>query len=188
MKPNDIAAQSGVPLESATVHNTSYIPHQIAPREQREKVKFAPPTIPMDTATTFKQDFQKKQFVPTESMKPTTTAFVSKDPISSSTEFRDGYVAWPTVRPQRHEPPRYITPQGQFDHQTTQRIDFRQMKGRPASPKKPIPKKQSSAPFEGMTNYGQDFKRWCVPRTLGIRRDDGMIKTGTYYDIQNAMR
>merc|ERR550534_869612 len=107
----------------------------------------------MDTSTTFKQDFQKKAYAPTESMKPTQNAFASKDPISTSSEFRDCYVAWPTVRPQRHEPPRYITPQGNFDHQTTQRIDFKQLRGRPASPKKPIPKKQLSAPFEGLTNY-----------------------------------
>uniref|UniRef100_H2YNL7 Uncharacterized protein n=1 Tax=Ciona savignyi TaxID=51511 RepID=H2YNL7_CIOSA len=98
-KPPDKAFQSDVPLESHTVHRVSYVPHQVQPRTQRERERYAPPTVPMHSETTFKQDFTGPRSLPAESMRPSQAPFSSTDPLASSSEFRDSFVAWPVVQP-----------------------------------------------------------------------------------------
>jgi len=141
---------------------------------QREKEKFIPPTVPMDSVTTFQTDFTGPRAPPAESMKPSQTHFASKDPLSSSSEFRDSFVAWPVVRPRRPEPLKYAGPQGNIELITTHRVDFRGQNARPASPKRPAVKRSQTLPFDGTTNYSTDFKRWQIARTLGKPRQEAV--------------
>nr|XP_002130979.1 stabilizer of axonemal microtubules 2 [Ciona intestinalis] len=185
-RPPDKAFQSDVPLESHTVHRVSFIPHQIQPRLQREKEKYCAPTVPMNSETTFKQDFTGPRALPAESMRPSQAPFVSTDPLASSSEFRDSFVAWPVVRPYRKEPLKYQGPQGDMELLSTQRLDFRSLNGRPASAKRPAVRRGKVMPFEGVTNYSSDFKKWNVPRTLGKPRPEAIQQTGRFEGLSTA--
>ena len=133
---------------------------------KREKELYNPPSVPMDSITTFKTDFKGLKAPPAESMKPNQTFMSSTDPLSTSSEFRDRFVAWPVHRPERREADKYVAPQGTMDLQSTQRIDYKSLNGKPALAVKPAVKLAKSHPFDGTTNYSNDFKKWKVDRIL----------------------
>ena len=178
MKPPAVAFKSDDPIESQTLHKMYYVPHQLEARFKKEKETYNPPSIPMDGTTTFQTDFRGKKAPPAESMRPAQSAFQSKDPLSTSSEFRDQFIAWPVHRPERHEALKYVPPQGTMDLQSTQRLDFRSVNGKPALPVKPAVKLAKSHPFEGTTNYSNDFKRWKVERILQRPKNEYVQGTG----------
>ena len=143
-----------------------YIPHDVEARAKREKEKYFPPTIPMDSITTMQTDFKGLKAPPAESMKPSHTFMQSTDPLATSSEFRDRFVAWPVHRPERREALKYKAPEGTMDLVSTQRTDFKLLNGRPALPVKPAVKLAKSHPFDGTTNYSTDFKRWPYQKLL----------------------
>lgn len=165
-KPPDKAFQSEEPLDNNTIHKLNFVPHPLEVRARREKAVYIAPTVPMNDSTTFKRDFRGLKSTPAQSMKPTQSALQSNEPLATSSEFRDRFVAWPVNRPKRHEALKYVAPEGNIDLQTTQRVDFRALDGRPALSVKPSTKLTKSLPFDGTTNYNSDFKRWQFQRNL----------------------
>lgn len=163
-KPPNVAFQSDQPLESNTVHKISYVPHKPEARKLKERVQFQPPTVAMSSNTTARDDFKGQQSLPAETCKPAQTHFLSKEPLASSSEFRDRFVAWPVVKPYKHEGERYKGPQGDMDLQTVNRLEYRTYNSRPPESKKPQMRRSKTMPFQGTTNYSQDFKRWAVKR------------------------
>jgi len=120
----------------------------------------------MDSITTMQTDFKGLRAPPAESMKPAHTFMQSTDPLSTSSEFRDQFVAWPVHRPERREALKYKRPEGTIDLNSTQRTDFKLLNGRPALPIKPTVRLTKSHPFDGTTNYSNDFKRWPYQKLL----------------------
>lgn len=179
-KPPNVAFQSEVPLQSETIHRINFIPHSLEPRPPREPQRYAAPTVSMDTKTTFRESYQGTRSFPAESAKPPQTHHMSTEPIASSSEFRDRFVAWPVERPYRHEMERYKKPAGEIDLQTTSQLEFRHVRGRPAESKKPEAKRVQSKPFAGTTNYRTDFKKWNLAREQPKARDQSLHPSGKF--------
>ena len=159
-----------------------YVPHDLEVRAKREKEKYNPPTVPMHSITTMQTDFQGQKAPPAESMKPTHTFMQSTDPLATSSEFRDRFVAWPVHRPERREALKYKAPEGTMDLQSTQRLDFKLLNGRPALPVRPVTKLTKSHPFDATTNYSNDFKRWNVPKVLVKPKEEWVPGEGKIFN------
>ncbi|XP_039267403.2 stabilizer of axonemal microtubules 1-like [Styela clava] len=179
-KPPNVAFQSDQPLQSATIHKINFVPHRLEPRPPREAREYVPPAVAMDSSTTFRQSYQGAKALPAESARPPQTQFMSKEPLASSSEFRDKFVAWPVERPHRHEMDKYKKPPGEIDLQTTQRLDFKHVISRPAESKKPDVKRAQTMPFVGITNYNTDFKKWQVPREPIKIREPSLHPSGKF--------
>lgn len=164
--PNRRPVQSDQPMDNDTTNRLDFVAHPLERRMSKTPRAYQPPLVPMDGTTTNRQSYNEKERSVREMLRPPRSMLKSLDPMAGSSEQRDRYIAWPTTRPDRHQPLPYQRPQGQFDLKTTTGTDFIDTHGRPAQAIRPINRRQQQGEFDGSTNYTEDFKVWPVVREI----------------------
>ena len=153
MKPNEKALKSDAPFEDATEHRKSYVPYEVQPREVREKVTWQPNTARLDDLSTHRQDYTRKEGTKQASCKPNVPAYHSTEPFEGGTTHRADYVGWKTERIQRHEPEKYLKPDGDHDMNTTTMTDYTRKPMERVAAVRPQNNHQAPGKFDGTTNY-----------------------------------
>ncbi|CAK8677018.1 unnamed protein product [Clavelina lepadiformis] len=191
-QPSVKAMQSNEPLQSHTEHSTSFIPHEIKCRSVTEKEKYVMPEVPMALITTFQTDYTGAKSLPAETMRPVQTSMVSNCPLASSSEFRDNFVAWPTVSRKPNAALTYEKPKGNIDFQTTQRLNFSSpnINLKPTTTKQSFTYRPPDVPLDCATQYNNSFKKWNLESTSPRMRQklqDGTTLGGKF-EGQSTMK
>lgn len=172
MKPAEAAQLSGAPFDGTTGYRDDYVRHPFQAREQKEKELYKVPNVPFDGLTTFNRDYTKKDAPKTESCKPISEAFQSDAPLDDLTTFKNDYRKWNGERPYVHHHDPYMKPEGEMDHNTTHRLQYKPHPIQKVALMKPgegrvmIP-----GEFEGLTNYKCDYKPWGIQREMPKLKD-----------------
>jgi len=174
MRPMNAAMKPTVPMASDTQQRASYIAHSVERRSTKMAMPYNAPTVPMATGTTQRADFTSKTINVRESMRPRHNPNPNKEPLATASEARDRYVAWNVDRPVRHQPPKWVKPDGTHLMQTTTRTDYVETNGRPAAPFMPKGKREELGEFDGNTNYRSDFRTWPYTREHHKKPDNYM--------------
>ncbi|KAH9520109.1 Stabilizer of axonemal microtubules 1 [Bulinus truncatus] len=178
MKPNEAHQMSDAPFDGHTGYRDDYIRHAFQPREMKEKELYKASNVPFDGLTTFNRDYTKKNAPKTESCKPNSEAFQSDAPLDDLTTFKNDYRKWNGERPFVHNPEQYKKPEGEMDHNTTHRLQYKAHPLQKVALMKPgegrvmIP-----GEFNGLTNYNSDYKPWGVQREQPKARDGWVPNT-----------
>lgn len=169
MKPSNTAHISKDPLEDKTSHRSDYIAHQAIPRYVPPKEAYRRNSKPFDSMTTSRRDYKGQMVARSDSFKPPMDPLNSDAPFDDNTTFKTDYRPWEGQRPQPHVPESYSKPAGEMDLATTSRIAYPAHQIRPPSYKRPkTTGRITEAPFDGTTNYGQDFRQWnSIPDRRG---------------------
>ncbi|BFY97876.1 hypothetical protein BsWGS_00916 [Bradybaena similaris] len=182
LKPLEAAQMSNAPFDGNTGYRDDYIRHPLQPREMKEKEMYRSSNAPFDGMTTFNRDYTKKEAPKTESCKPVSEAFQSGAPLDDLTTFKNDYRRWNGERPHIHQPDQYVKPEGEMDHNTTHRIQFKPHPVQKVALLKPgegrvmIP-----GEFNGLTNYKSDYKPWGIQREMP-RPKDGWVPNNAPFD------
>ena len=178
MRPTEATQLSNSPFDSSTGYRADYIRHPLQAREQREKEKYKGPCAPFDGMSTFTRDFTKKEGGKSESCQPKAEAYQSDAPLDDLTTFKNDFRRWNGDRPHVHMPEQYKAPEGEMDHNTTHRIQYKPHPLQRVAMMKPgegrvmIP-----GEFEGMTNYKSDYKPWGIHREMPKAREGWVPNT-----------
>lgn len=160
-KPNEAAKVSDTPFEDRTGYRESYKQHTLGPKYVHEKDLYKAPTAAFDGLSTFKRDYRGMPGGKMDSCKPNAQAFQSDAPLEDSTTNRLDYRKWPMERPFVHNPEQYVRPEGHMDMNTTHKVNFKEFPiERPLMVRPHSAAKLKDAPFHGVTNYSQDYKKW----------------------------
>ena len=124
----------------------------------------------MDGMTTHRRDYKGAPGSRGHPCKPDNQAYQSHAPLDDETNYVHDYRPWPTSRPYHHRPDEYQEPQGEFQDSTTHKTAFKELPLVKSIRKKPeSANRNNNAPFEGRTNYYDDFQpkqgdRALIPR------------------------
>lgn len=172
-KPLEGAKLSDSPLEDRTTHRDAYIQHAIPPKFQREKELYKPSGAPMDGVTTFRRDYQGVPGSRMQSFKPDNQAFSSEAPLEDETTNRHDYQKWPASRPYHHLPEQYQKPDGEMEMDTTHKATYKEMPLVRVQAQRPVSANRTkNVPFDGTTNYSQDFRKWQADRVTVPKQAD----------------
>ncbi|XP_063431812.1 stabilizer of axonemal microtubules 2-like isoform X1 [Mytilus trossulus] len=165
MKPQEASKLSDAPFADNTDYRQSYQPHALGPKFVREREQYKAPGVPFDGVTTFKRDYRGPVGELTKSFKPDNQAFSSGQPLEDLTTNRKDYIKYPTSKPYVHVQDGYKKPEGDMFMQTTHNSTYRELPlARNALMRPTDAGKVSNAPFDGTTNYAQNYKQWQVRR------------------------
>ncbi|GFN88637.1 stabilizer of axonemal microtubules 2-like [Plakobranchus ocellatus] len=172
MRPTEATQLSNSPFDGNTGYRADYIKHPLQTRVPHEKEKYRGPNAPFDGMSTFTRDYTKKEGAKTESCRPNAEAYQSDAPLDDLTTFKNDYRRWNGERPHVHLPEQYRPPEGEMDHNTTHRIQYKPHPPQRVAMMKPgegrvmIP-----GEFEGLTNYKSDYKPWGIHREVPKARE-----------------
>lgn len=165
MKPQEASKISDAPFADDTDYRQSYKAHELQPKFVREREQYKTPGVPFDGVTTFKRDFRGPVSEVTKSFKPDNVAFSSGVPLEDVTTNRKDYVKWPASKPYVHVPEGYRKPDGEMYMQTTHNSVYKELPLSKNPPVRPTSAgKSKNLPFDGTTNYTQDYKKWQIQK------------------------
>lgn len=172
MKPSEASKLSDAPFADDTDYRTSFKAHAPQPKFVRERELYKAPGVPFDGTTTFKRDYRGPTGEITRSFKPENAAFSSGVPLEDLTTNRKDYIKWPASKPYVHIQEGYKKPDGEMYMQTTHNTVYRNLPMSRSIPMKPSDaNKLTNAPFDGTTNYAQNYKQWQIQRVEQPIRD-----------------
>lgn len=161
MKPREASKKSDTPFDGQTDYRDAYVKHPLEQREQKKNQEYRPNAIPFDGLSTQKRDYQGHFGQKTNSFKPDPRAFQSQEPFEDRTTFKTDYQPWKGERPHIHEQGVYSKPEGNMDLDTTHKLTFREFPLQRNMTKRPeSANRLKAAPFDGTTNYNEDYHRW----------------------------
>ncbi|KAL3866064.1 hypothetical protein ACJMK2_043405 [Sinanodonta woodiana] len=152
-KPAETAWQSDVPLDDKTRYREDYIKHPLQEKYYHEKEKFKPSTVPMESQTTFKNDYKDSQ------------AFQSNEPFDDDTTHRIDYRKWQVEKPHVHAPEQYTKPLGEMEHVTSYKQEYTPKHTSPVKAIRHDGMPLAPGKFEGEPTYKADYRKW----DLGVR-------------------
>ncbi|CAC5382555.1 unnamed protein product [Mytilus coruscus] len=165
IKPQEASKLSDAPFADNTGYRQSYQPHILGPKFVREREQYKAPGVPFEGVTTFKRDYRGTIGELTKSFKPDNEAFSSGQPLEDLTTNRKDYIKYPASKPYVHVHEGYKKPEGDMFMQTTHKSTYRQLPwARNAMIRPTDAGKVSNGPFDGTTNYAQNYKQWQVRR------------------------
>ena len=164
MKPMEASKLSDAPFADDTDYRNSYKAHVLQPKFVREREQYKAPGVAFDGTTTFKRDYRGPIGEKTRSFKPDNAAYSSGQPLEDVTTNRKDYVKWPATKPYVHVQEGYKKPEGDMFMQTTHNAVYRELPLSKIQPVRPADAGKASGPFDGTTNYSQNYKQWQVPR------------------------
>lgn len=165
MRPQEASKLSDAPFDDNTDYRQSYQPHALQPKFVREREIYKAPGVPFDDVTTFKRDYRGPVSELTKSFKPENVAFSSGVPLEDLTTNRKDYIKYPASKPYVHVQEGYKKPEGDMYMQTTHNSVYRELPLSKNVPVRPTSAgKANNMPFDGTTNYAQNYKQWQVPR------------------------
>jgi len=172
LRPNQATHMSDAPFDGNTGYRDDYIRHQIPLKHIKDKECYKAPNVKFDGMTTINRDFTKKEGLKTESCKSNSEAFQSGAPLDDLTTFKNDYRQWNGERPFVHQPDVYVKPEGEIDHNTTNRINYKQHPMQRVALVKPGEGRvMNPGTFDGLTSYKNDFKKWGVNREMPKPRE-----------------
>ena len=172
-KPNEGAKFSDQPFDSNTSHRNDYVQHQIPPKFMRERETYKPTGAPLDALSTFKRDYKGTQGNRMQSFKPDNQAFSSEAPFEDGTTQRSDFRKWAMERPYVHVQEQYHKPEGEMEMNTSYKSNFTEMPLVRVQAQRPVSANRSgNVPFDGTTNYSQDFKKWQGERIFVPKQND----------------
>ena len=160
-KPYEAPKRSDTPFQDRTIHRDDYVAHEIPPKYVRQKDTYKPGSAPAERETTFKRDYKGVQGTPMQSCKPKNEAYSSNAPLEDESTHRHDYKGWPTERPHKHIHEQYHKPEGDMEKNTTHRTAYKEHPLVKTIARKPesANRVKDSQPFDGLTNYAQDYQR-----------------------------
>lgn len=172
-KPMEAAKTSDMPFEDRTSHRDAYIQHPLQPKYIHEKETYKPTGAPLDGLTTFRRDYKGVPGSRMQSFKPDNQAFQSEAPFEDGTTNRHDYKKWPAQRPYVHLAEQYKKPEGEMEMNTTHKSTYREMPLVKVQAQRPVSaNRMRDAPFDGTTNYSQDYRKWQAERALVPKQPD----------------
>lgn len=173
MRPMQATIRSDAPFADDTDYRAEYKKHPLPAKYQHEREGYKPSSAPLDDLTTFKRDYKGQHGDPTRSCRPDNAAFSSGQPLDDTTTNRKDYVKWPMDRPFVHHPEEYRKPEGEMYTQTTHNATYKQLPLQRNLAVRPVSAgKARNAPFDGTTNYSQDYKKWALQRNQPHAREE----------------
>ncbi|XP_046897733.1 stabilizer of axonemal microtubules 2 isoform X1 [Hypomesus transpacificus] len=151
-------------LDTVPTYKDDFKVWQISKRElTKRNENYQPSSAKFQGTSTFQDDFIDRGLVPRESFKPSSVPMLSEVPFDGVTSNHLSYVPHPTEARYVKAPEVYKPSTEPLQDMTTQRRDFQGLPGQLARSCKPDPAKASSdAPFDGSTEFQQQFQQWPV--------------------------
>ena len=173
MRPQEATIRSDQPLQDMTDYRAAYTKHPLPEKYQHAREGYKPSSAPLDDMTTFRRDYKGQHGQPTRSFKPDNQAFSSGQPLDDITTHRNDYTKKPMERPFVHHPDEYKKPQGEMYTTTTNNATYKPLPLSKNPPMRPTSAgKVRDAPFDGTTNYSQDYKKWAMQKQQPHHRED----------------
>lgn len=181
-------APSKAPFDSITNYRGDYVPKDIKLTQScKPDANAYQSDAPLSDSTTFRTDFQKwplsRPFVhePDQYIKP-------EGAMEKDTTTRLAYTPKPIDRVPPRKPADRKSEPGKFQDQTTNREDFRKWgMGDRAVPKQRESYQPNNAPFQGTSNYTDDYIKHPMSLTHSLRpaqqgiHSDAPFESGTEY-------
>lgn len=172
-KPLEGAKMSETPFDDRTGYRDAYIQHALPPKFVREREAYKPTGAPLQDSTTFKSDYKGAPGSRMQSFKPDNQAFSSGAPLEDMTTNRHDYQKWAAQRPYVHLPETYQKPEGEMATETTHKTTYKEMPFVKVQAVRPVSANRAKdVPFDGRTNYAQDYKKWQADRVVIPKQAD----------------
>lgn len=173
LRPMEAAIGSDQPFADMTDYRAEYKKHALPAKHLHQQEGYKPSSAPLDDLTTFRRDYKGQHGQPTRSFKPDNAAFSSGQPLEDTTTNRKDYIKWPMDRPYVHQHDAYQKPEGEMYTQTTHNATYKQLPLTKNLAMRPTSAgKARNAPFDGTTNYTQDYKKWALQKNQPHQRDE----------------
>ncbi|NXY86472.1 SAXO2 protein, partial [Alcedo cyanopectus] len=150
-------------FETVPTYQDDYRLWEVQRKEPKIQDIYQPPTEKFGNSTTFQDDFVPKEMSARQSCKPPCAAKVSDVPFDGTTSHRSAYKPH-QLEPNLVRPREEYRPSNQpFEYLTTHRNDFKGLPGQFTKSCKPDNAPvRSSAHFNGVTEFQENFQPWLV--------------------------
>ncbi|KAM9367330.1 stabilizer of axonemal microtubules 1-like [Phaethornis superciliosus] len=163
-KPLNLDQKSKAPFQEMTDYKATYVPHLLEKRYAHKYEEYKASEVPFDGLTTHKISYKGLLGQPAKPVKPCQRK-LPDTPISSSTEFREKYQAWPYLPVFTKKPDVYLPPSEKMDLHTTSEIDYKNLNGKPATICRPFDKlNKSTGPLNSSSTMKEDYKPWLCKK------------------------
>ncbi|XP_046553997.1 uncharacterized protein LOC124263411 [Haliotis rubra] len=160
-KPPTDVPKLDIPFDGRTGYSDTFVGHEIQPKQLKAKSEYIAPATKFSGSTTT-GDSYKGVFAPKQqSYRPSMEPYTSGVPLEGTTTAKQDFKAHKVEPRWVKERQAYTTPEGGFDFNTTNRINFTAKDTpRQQTVTKPLSSgvMKSGGQFEGSTSYGADFK------------------------------
>jgi hypothetical protein len=164
-KPDQTPISNETPFESVTDYRQSYVTHPLESKQIKEKVEYHRPHVPFEALSTFQRDYVAKEGGKMPSCKPNIQIQQSNEPLQSQTTMRSDYQTWEFSKPHLHQQGAYKKPEGDMEMATTYFRDFHELPlVKQAQIRRKDRKHGGDLPFEGNTDYRENFRQWEMGR------------------------
>ncbi|XP_055956712.1 uncharacterized protein LOC130012554 [Patella vulgata] len=163
--PVESFPKSHDPFAPNTGYQETYVRHQVAAKILREKEQYVPPTVPLESVTTNKQDYQSVAAPKRTGFGPTKEPFRSDAPFDGNTTARGDYKQWAVDKALIKRQDTYVKSNDPMDLQTTSNISYRGEPIRKRSGKRPRSSNtlKYDGKFHGESIYRDSFTQQELP-------------------------
>lgn len=166
-KPAAQAVKSDGPISDKTTHRLDFVPHPLEKPHVHQHASYKQPEGDIDATTMYQKDYTEKRGLPVKPIRREMKR-ASLGKFEGEPTYRADYRQWEMPRFERHGTSlSWCPPKEAFEGLPTYTSDYPAHRVAPPAPFKPDARAaQSSAPFDGQTDYRQSY----VPHPLEVKR------------------
>ncbi|XP_030323455.1 stabilizer of axonemal microtubules 1-like [Calypte anna] len=156
--------EAKAPFKEMTSYKATYVPHPLGKRYAHKYEEYKASEVPFDGLTTHKVSYKGLAGQPAKPVIPCRTK-LPDTPLSSSTEFREKYQAWPYIPVFTRKPDVYLPPSEKMDLHTTSQLHYKHLNGKPATICRPFDKlNKNTGPLSSSSITKEDYKSWLCKK------------------------